>query len=101
MSKLTAEAQPLTPYSPPSTSLRDALARRVFYDAAVRRYSRRSDRELGEMWGSPSFDDEKQAAYRLADDMLDTAQRWIDRTSDGKLSTARMLRMLVRGLREP
>lgn len=83
-------------YSPPSTTLRDALARRAFYDTMFRTYGKRLDKEFGAMWASPTFEGDKQAAYRLADDFLDTAQRWIDRTSDGKLETARVLKLLVR-----
>lgn len=75
-----------------TTTLRDALAKRAFYDMMVRE-GRSSDREMADAWASPYFDSHKQVAFRLADDFLDTAERWIDRTSDGKLSTARSLQI--------
>ncbi len=80
-------------YEPKAATLRDALARRAFNDWMVRTYPRRSD-ELGAMWASTAYDDIKSMCFVLADDFLDTAQRWVDRTSDGKLSTARTLRLL-------
>lgn len=71
-------------------TLRDILARRMF--GARPHDFRMTERAIDNMWASPDFASEKERAFRLADALLDTVQRWIDRTSDGKLSTARELR---------
>jgi hypothetical protein len=75
-----------------ATTLRDSIARRLFADEMVRRRSVDSER-IGEAWASPSFDDIKQLSFRLADDILDIAEVWVERTSDGRLSTARTLKV--------
>jgi hypothetical protein len=55
-----------------------------------------NDRELANAWADTNYEAHKRAAFGLADDFLDTAERWIERTSDGKLSTARTLKLPTR-----
>jgi hypothetical protein len=77
------------------TTLRDVLAKQAFRDLMARDY-RFSDREMASAWAGTAYDAYKRAAFEQADGFLDTAERWIRYTSDGKLSTARTLKLPAR-----
>jgi hypothetical protein len=76
---------------PPSETLRDALARRVYFDTMIRQHHV-SEPEVGARWASSDVDAEKRAAFLVADDMLDTVERWIGRTPERTLAAALALR---------
>lgn len=93
---VSADEKPTRPPEIRVTTLADSVAKRVF-SQMVHREGCRSEREAADRWASPAFEGHKAEAYKVARDVLNIAERWVGLAADGKLSTARTLRLPIKG----
>lgn len=92
---VTADEKPPRPVEIRATTLADSIAKRLFYQM-MQREGCRSEREAANRWASTAFEGHKAEAYRVAADVLNIAERWVGLAADGKLSTARTLRLPIK-----